>query len=357
MDVLTQAGLRVPLLEAIGNAGRLVILGDLLELRHGPIREALERAAPVLAAIGSALPAEAEVLLVPGNHDHLLLRPWLARRALFDGAALGLEAEVDWRPGELLDAVVGALGVPAARVRVRYPGVWLREDVYATHGHYGDRHSTVPILERLGAGAIGRIIGEPAHGPLRVEDYEATLGTLYRWIDAVVAARRMPGGRTSIQVRIWRQLGDSHGRGRRPLGLPTLQRAGLAAAFPLVVAGLNRAGLGPLQPEISGPSLRRAALQGFGEVLARLQVDAAYVLFGHTHRAGPLPADDASEWIAPTGSSMLNTGSWVLERSFLGSDAGRSPYRPGFSATVSDRVGEGPVLRPLLDEAFAEARA
>ena len=30
----------------------------------------------------------------------------------------------------------------AGAVRAAYPGVWLRDDVYATHGHYGDRHTT-----------------------------------------------------------------------------------------------------------------------------------------------------------------------------------------------------------------------
>ena len=29
-----------------------------------------------------------------------------------------------------------------------YPGVWLRPDVYATHGHYVDLHITVPSFER-----------------------------------------------------------------------------------------------------------------------------------------------------------------------------------------------------------------
>ena len=59
---------------------------------------------------------------------------------------------------------------------------------------------------------------------------------------------------------------------------------------------LNRAGLGPLRADISGPELRRGALRAFGEVLTRLRVDAPHVIFGHTHRAGPLPADDRYEW-------------------------------------------------------------
>jgi hypothetical protein len=71
------------------------------------------------------------------------------------------------------------------------------------------------------------------------------------------------------------------------------------------------------------------------------------VIFGHTHRAGPLPLDEQAEWSAPTGSRLLNTGSWVHEPYFLGPDPQRSPYRPGFAVVVSDdRV---PELRNLLE--------
>ncbi len=43
-----------------------------------------------------------------------------------------------------------------------YPGLWVREDVYATHGHYLDCHLTIPTLERLGIGAMGRVMRRPA---------------------------------------------------------------------------------------------------------------------------------------------------------------------------------------------------
>ena len=32
------------------------------------------------------------------------------------------------------------------------PGLWPADGVYATHGHYLDRHLTVPSFERLAAG-------------------------------------------------------------------------------------------------------------------------------------------------------------------------------------------------------------
>jgi hypothetical protein len=115
----------------------------------------------------------------------------------------------------------------------------------------------------------------------------------------------------------------------------------------VVVATLNRAGVGPLRTDVSGPELRRAGLRAFGEVVGRLQVDAAHVIFGHTHRAGPLPPDHAAEWTAPTGAALINSGSWVHDASFVGPEPGDSPYRPGFCVTIGD---EGPPeLRNLLD--------
>ena len=103
------------------------------------------------------------------------------------GSPLELESPVDWREGELLDAVAAALR--PARVRAAYPGVWLRDDVYATHGHYSDRHNTVPLLERLGAALVARIVGEPRGGPAAVDVYEGALASMYAFIDGVVRRR------------------------------------------------------------------------------------------------------------------------------------------------------------------------
>jgi hypothetical protein len=323
------------LVEALAGVDRLVLLGDVLELRHGPVREALADAAPVLSALGAAVGPQGEIVVVPGNHDHGLLRGWLERR---DSVPLGLESAVDCDPRESLGALVS--GLAPARVRVVYPGVWLRPDVYAIHGHYLDRHHTVPIIERLGAGLTVRLAGEPPGGPRRAEDYEAALAPMYAWIDAVAqtGGLRGSGGDGSFQVRAWRAL--SRGGGGRGL-----RRRGLAAAFPAVVAGLNRAGMGPLRADVSGPELRRAGLRAFGEVLARLGVPAdAHVIFGHTHRAGPLPDDDRGEW-----GRVVNAGSWVHDPAWIGDSPGGSPYRPGFAVIVGD--SGPPELINLLGQA------
>jgi hypothetical protein len=338
--VLRRADARSALLEALAGCERLVLLGDVLELRHGPMREALEVAEPVLRELGEALGPGGEVVIVPGNHDHRLLRGWLERGAGDAAApALGLDAAVDWRGQEPLAALAAWLG--PGEVRASYPGTWIRDDIYATHGHYGDRHTTVPILERLGAGVMARVVREPDGGPVRAEDYEATLAPMYAWIDAVAQSGGVRGrGGGGLQVRAWRTL---QGRRRRL----SARGAGVAVAFPALVAALNRAGLGPLRAAVSGEELRRAALQGFAEVLDRLDLRTAHVIFGHTHRAGPLAGDDQTEWTAGAGASLVNTGSWVHEQGLLGDSPRTSPYRPGFCAVVAD---EGPPeLINLLD--------
>ncbi len=125
------------------------------------------------------------------------------------------------------------------------------------------------------------------------------------------------------------------------------------AAFPVAVAVLNRAGLGPLKTDVSTDELRRAGLAAMGEVAARLGLGDAYVVFGHTHRTGPLPGDGEAEWRGRLGARLVNTGSWTYSSIFLTDTPGESPYWPGGCVLVGD---EGPpvVMRLLVDREFAE---
>jgi hypothetical protein len=338
------------LIEALHGVQRLVLLGDVIELRHGPVREALALAEPVLRALGAALGDGGEVVIVPGNHDHHLIEPWIERagRKAAPGP-LGTESAVDWRAGETLASV--ARWLSPARVSAAYPGVWLREDVYATHGHYIDRHTTVPMFERLGAGAMALVVREPPAGPARAEDYEAALAPIYAWIHSLAQTgssdQHSPIPRSrGVSARAWRVLSSS---ARAPGGTRAagLRRRAVVAAFPAAVWLLNRLRVGPLRADISGHELRRASLRAFGEVIGRLGVDSRYVIFGHTHRAGPLPGDDLSEWTAPGGAAILNTGSWVHEPMFLGPAPGSSPYRAGFAVRLTD--DGAPELLNVLD--------
>lgn len=345
-DVLRAEDRRAKLIAALDGIDRLVLLGDVVELRHGPLREALSGSRPVLGELAAALGPGGEVVLVPGNHDHELLAAWLSRRALSDGPppALGLETAVDWRAGEALALLPQAL--EPASVRVAYPGVWLRPDVYATHGHYLDLHTTVPMFERLGAGLMARLLGgERGSAPGSAEDYEAVLAPMYAWIHGLAQGR--PGGanvgRSSHgpSTRAWRVLNRTGRRGR-------LRRVALRAAIPAAVRGLELAGLGPLHADVSGPELRRAGLRSIATVIERLQIEARHVIFGHTHRAGPLPGDDRAEWATGSGAQLLNSGCWVHEPSYLGVSPSTSPYRSGFAVRL-DSDGGDPELVNLLD--------
>jgi Calcineurin-like phosphoesterase len=340
-DVLRRQGRRGALVEALDGFDRLVVLGDVLELRQGPVHEALAAAEPALHEIGAALGAGREVVIVAGNHDHHLVAPWLDRRfRVSDPGPLGLESAVELEPSDALAALAGMLD-PAA-VRASYPGVWLRDDVYATHGHYLDRHTTVPAFERIAAGAMARVVREAPSGPRRAEDYEAVLSPMYAWIHAIAQTglRDMEETSHGPSTRAREALTGSDGK-------RSIRRLALGAAFPALLAGLNRARLGPLRSDLSGPELRRASLRAFGEVVVRLDVDAAHVIFGHTHRAGPLPHDERSEWRLKGSTAVLNTGSWIHEPTWIGADPRRSPYRPGFAAVVEE--SGPPELINLLD--------
>jgi calcineurin-like phosphoesterase family protein len=304
VDVLRGPAALEALLAAVEGADRLVVLGDALELRHGPVREALAAARPVFKALGEAVGEDGEIVLVAGNHDHRAVAPWLDWRIRAAPAPLGL-AERAGPNATTITRAVARMVRPAA-LDVAYPGVWLADGVYAIHGHYLDRHLTVPSLERLAAGALALGLRAPAERAASPDDYERVLSPLYALIDAVAA--RAPEGRPSgpgASGRAWRAL--THG------DEPRWRREALGAGMRGAVAALNRAGMGPLSAALSGVELRRAGLRAMAEVAARLRVGAAHVLFGHTHRTGPLPADEAGEWALAGGGTLMNTGSWVLE--------------------------------------------
>lgn len=350
-DLLRRAALRAPLLESLADVDRLVVLGDMLELRHGPIREVMAAARPFFEDLGRALGGR-ELVVVAGNHDHALVEPWLARRSEEEQKQppLGVEQLLDpAQASPVLQRIAG--WVSPARMRVAYPGLWVRPDVYATHGHYLDCHLTVPTLERLSVGAMSRLLGRPASQFDSVSDYEAVAAPVFAWRDAV--ARDAPTGAAlngAATVTAWHALRGDAGRGGRGYrgAIRRVRSGAIAAGFPLAVAALNRAGLGPLRAEVSTSELRRAGLQAMGEVAARLGLGDAYVVFGHTHRAGPLPGDQEQEWRGRQGARLVNAGSWTYAPIFLTATSGESPYWPGAYVLVDD---DGPpIIKRLLQE-------
>jgi hypothetical protein len=350
-DLLRRPELREPLVEAVRGVDRVVILGDGLELRDGPHRDALTLAGPLFEDIGRALGADGELLMLGGNHDHGLVAGWIDGRLLTEPAGfLGLEQRIAPRDAGPLAAALAERAAPA-RVQFAYPGVWLREDVFAIHGHYADLHTTVPTFERLAAGAMARwVVRMPADGA-RPDDYEAALAPLYAWMHALTqrSDHAVVSAGAGASARAWVAMGG-RGRRRRPVRTTLL-----GAGFRVAVAGVNAIGLGPVEPDLTGPGLRTGYLRGIREVLRRLGIAAPYVIWGHSHRSGPWPGDDLAEWTTHSGGRIVNTGSWVYQPHFLSDTPNRSPYWPG-TAVLIDGSAPPELVRLLGERGHAELR-
>lgn len=330
-DVARDAEIRRLLLEEIGAADRVVLLGDAIELRELPLAEALERTRPFFEDLGDAL-AGRPVLLVPGNHDHRLAEPLLEGVAI-SGRPLGLE-ERGGVAGEAAERIAAWLG--DAELEVAYPGAWLRDDVYAIHGHYMDCHMALPRLECIAAAGVIRAFGPlpAAAGP---DDYERVLRPVYG-LSFSLAQSGMAQRATRPSERAWRAVARRDKRGGR------IERAALRAAssagIPAAVWGINRALRAGFDADLSPQAISNSGIDAAREMAERLGVDACHVITGHTHRAGPDKGD--GEWPLAGGGRLHNTGSWVFADAFH--HPGRPPnaYWPG---TVTWLEDEGPPRR------------
>lgn len=325
-DVLRRPEARERLSEALSRADRVVILGDLVELRERRAEEALAAARPALEAIGQAT-AGRELIVVPGNHDYELISPALERECLNGRDALPLEGHYPAGSGELSRRLASFM--PDTAVSLAYPGLWLREDVFATHGHYMDLHLTVPRVESIFAHTAARLVGIDGPGA-SVDTYESALSPVYAFSHAI-AQSALPkgsvrGGNSSREV--WTK---ASGGGVEGFALGRV-------AIPAAVAALNRLGLGSFRPDITALELRRAGLRAMARVIGDLGIEAAHVIFGHSHRAGPL-AGEVEGWWLRGGTRLHNTGSWVLEEVFSAADGPANPYWPGRVTWLDD---EGP---------------
>jgi predicted phosphodiesterase len=254
-DLLRRPEARTKLFDGFAEADEVVLLGDAIELRDGSLSESVERALPFFRALGAALGGR-RLTIVPGNHDHRL-----AEDALRRTERLGLEQRFEVRSGDALEPVADSLG--GTPVELAYPGVWLRDDVYATHGHYLDCHSASKTFECGACAVVERVRRLPRDGYSSPAEYEAALVPVYRLIHW---ALQPPGVRSAAfgarkLVRRW----------ERPRARPG-----------------TRATLG------------RPAME---QVVQNLGIEARHVLFGHLHSPG--------RWDAGQGVELVNTGSWV----------------------------------------------
>lgn len=286
---------------ALVDVDRLVLLGDTIEMLEGRPKGSLADAEPVLRAMGESLGPGSEVVLLPGNHDHALVAPWLRERRAA-GKALGLSGRVPLRSNPDLQSI--ATWLRPARLQVRYPGVDLGGGVWAHHGHYLDRH----------------LVRQPQHTDLGSPDeYERAIGASIARVGAGLAAALPPAVADSIAA------------------VGGLLRLGDVALRPLV-ASLPGAGfLAPLSAGALGFQFRRAGLPAMAAVSARLGVQGGDVLFGHVHRSGPRPGDDLTEW-SRGDQRLWNSGCWVYEPLLLAGATPPHPYWPGGALQIDDGV-------------------
>jgi UDP-2,3-diacylglucosamine pyrophosphatase LpxH len=351
IDLLRRPELRETLWTELGGSDEVVLLGDAIELRDRPLSKAVERARPFFDELGATI-GKGRVTFVPGNHDHHVLDRWLERRRLDEAGPMELEQRLAIESGPLAEVT---RGMGETEIELAYPGAWLRPDVYATHGHYLDRHLTVPTFERLAVAAVERLLGgsreatldEPGEssqaGSATPDDYERVQAPVYAFLFALAqagaGADRLAGANPS--ARVWQALGGGYGRAARLRGwlLGTV-------AVPGAVGVANRLGLGPVTADLSPGAITRAGLAAIGEVLRRLGVEADHVIFGHTHRRGPMRGE--SGWRLDDGTRLWNTGSWVYAPGLVGRSGAASPYWPGTVVVLED--ARQPEPRQLLDD-------
>jgi hypothetical protein len=195
--------------------------------------------------------------------------------------------------------------------------VWLSDRLWATHGHYLDRH----LLPESAFGVWRGLLGWPARERVSPRDYE---------------------GRGSVSRA--RQI-----TGALPGPLSTLADLVRAATMPVGPHQVLDPRFSRVTSLLLGIQMRRASIPALARVAQRLGIEAEWVLFGHVHRLGPLEGDDHDQWQGPEGRPRIaNTGSWLYEPLLVHRAEPPHPYWPGGAIVLED--GHEPVARGLLDE-------
>jgi hypothetical protein len=329
-DLLRFREVRERLFEATADVDRLVILGDLAELREAPVGHSLERVYEFAEHVNEAF-AGRQVVIAAGNHDHPLVAAWLeSRRLRPKPQALPVHSCVKAPRSGPLGTIVRRMS--DCDVLLAYPGLRLRDDIYATHGHYLDLHMRVPTLETVAISTFAKIEGHDPDELSTPDQYEAVLAPIYALVYSAVqgrptTARPLASG---ASVRMWGAMHPENDDLVSRARAIALRRGLVPAAARL----LNAAGLGPFGTEITGVQLRRAGIAAMCRVVERLGIDASWVIYGHTHRAGPLPGE--GDWRAPTGARLMNCGAWTWSPQLASGGAGQGPYWPGRMVVVDD---------------------
>ena len=333
IEVLRRPDALERLLKAVDGVERLVLLGDAFELATWSTRPPAAAAEHALRAIGRRLGPDRSVVVVPGNHDARLVRSWTLAR----GESLGIADDVEL--GATPELALLASWLAPAQVRCSYPGVWLDDRTWATHGHYLDRHLIPESAFGLRRSTLARLLGraEPS------SDATASMPIEYEWARHRNAAQRRRRAHRGGFVTRLRE---------RPLGTlletaATMTRMGPIPHLPHL---MMRARLAPTTARLVDVQMRGAAMPAMAEVARRLGVDADWIVFGHVHRLGP--RGEAPWEPIPGGPRLVNTGSWVFEPMLLDRAAPPHPYWPGGAVIVEP--GAEPRAVGLLDDMTRE---
>ena len=332
-DLLRRADLREPLLEALADVDRFVILGDGLELREAAHRDAMDVAAPFFADVGEALGPDKELIMLAGNHDHGIAAGWIDARLQSEPAGfLGLEQR--FAPGQ-----AGPLAAAARRGRAARRGCNSPTPASGCATTSTRSTATTPTCTRRSRRSSGwrpgRWRATSPGCPTQRRHRRRLRGRprpALRLAARADAARRphassRAGGSASAGTYAQLTAKDRH---KHPRTLA------LGAGYRAAVFALNRAGLGPLEASLSPSALRRGYLTGIREVIERLDIERRARHLGPLAPLRPVAERRPAEWTAATGARILNTGSWVYQPHFLSPEPNGSPYWPGTAVIVDD---------------------
>ncbi len=112
-------------------------------------------------------------------------------------------------PAALIDEWLGP-----AQLKIAYPGIWLRDDVYATHGHYMDVHLSLPRAECVAAALMVRF-GGPLPSRMTPGEYERVLRPLYGLAYGLAQVLPIRRRRNGPFERAWEVLAGEDAGARR----------------------------------------------------------------------------------------------------------------------------------------------
>ena len=276
-DVLRRPAALAALLDALDGVRRLVLLGDVVELVEGDPRGALAAAEPVLRAIGAAWAPGARSSSCPATTTTRSSAPGCARTPRRPRSSTASSRTTRRRCSRRSRR---SSRPRASRCATR--AWWLAPRVWATHGHYLDRHLMPTTAYGVARGALGR---QP-RGDSTPADYDSR------------AARRHAAGGP-----------DQRRAAAAAVGVAALDR--LIEFAPRVdhadrAAAADR--LSWLMARPLGVQMRRASIPAErGGGASASGVDADHLVFGHVHRCGPLAGDEPRQWQGPAGDRRSST--------------------------------------------------